>query len=307
MASPARTAINLTFYYGLRPLARVLPLRVIDALGAVVLAPLAVAAALLSGERTRAYLELVGTASTSGRLLRFTYLDLRERLRAYYFFVDPKREACAVEGGDTAQVGIQLTTLHAGMRYLGVWVKRREGRIVYIADPLELAGGAEAMPPAQKWPYFTHDLHHQILKHHHVAPGGAFRKLAPALREGRPIFLCQEAVWFPANDQEPNATLFETPVVWPVGARVLAERTEAPLVFTEVHFVRGRWTMVQDGPLSFEDDEALRRYMERRLRARPWAWTHWRVFMDEYLRTRQTSQSTSDGAVPAVPVAAPHA
>ncbi|MEM6782477.1 MAG: hypothetical protein AAF624_01950 [Bacteroidota bacterium] len=305
MASPVRTAIHLASYYGLRPLARVVPLRAIDAVAAVCLAPVALAAALLGGQRARAYLALVGASSSFGSLLRFSYRDLRERLRATYFFVDPRREERHVHGSHAAQVGIQLTTLHAGMRYLGAWVKRHEGRIVYIADPLELAGGAGGVAPSDKWPYFTHGEHHAAFGSHHVAPGGAFKRLAPVLSDGRPIFLCQEAVWFPVGDREPNATLFGVPVRWPIGARKLSERTGAPIVFTEVRIQHGRWQFVQDGPLTFEDDEALRRYMEQRLRERPWAWTYWRVFMDEYAAQGRESSAVSQQGIQADPAASP--
>ena len=168
-------------YYVARPRARALPLRLLDGLGGVGLAPIALASAILASKRTRAYLELLGEAPSFSVVLRFTYLELRERWRAAYFFLDPKRESRPVEGDDEAKPGIMLTTLHAGMRYLGVWVKQREGNIVYIADPLEHAGGPNGAPPTCKWPYLTHDLHLQILRRHHGAPGGAVRKLAPTL------------------------------------------------------------------------------------------------------------------------------
>ncbi|MEL6445239.1 MAG: hypothetical protein AAF089_11100 [Bacteroidota bacterium] len=298
MASPARAVINLALYYVARPCARALPLRLLDGLGGVGLAPIALASAILASKRTRAYLELLGEAPSFSVVLRFTYLELRERWRAAYFFLDPKRESRPVEGDDEAKPGIMLTTLHAGMRYLGVWVKQREGNIVYIADPLEHAGGPNGAPPTCKWPYLTHDLHHQILRRHHVAPGGAFRKLAPTLSLGRPVFLCQDAVWLPDEGRAPTATLFGIPVCWPVGAHVLAARTGSPMLFTEVRYERGRWRLHQEGPLSFDNDEDVRRYVERRLRARPWAWSHWRVFMDELLEHRATRAEPRTLAVP---------
>ncbi|MEM8558273.1 MAG: hypothetical protein AAGG50_10670 [Bacteroidota bacterium] len=279
-------AINLAFHHGVRPVAHVVPLQVLDAVGAVALAPIALASAVLGGRRARSYLALTGHPTDFASLLRFTYLDLRERLRSYFFFVDPRFETRSVAGAEDARSGVQLTTLHAGMRYLGWWTKQRDGRIVYIPDPLELAGGPDGVPMAEKWPYFTHDAHHRAFGSHHVAPGGAFRKLAPVLADGRPVFLCQEAVWMPTAERPANATLFGVPVFWPVGARVLGGRTGAPVVFSEVRFERGRWRFVQDGPLAFDDDDALRRYVEDRLRARPWAWGHWRVFMDELAATR---------------------